>query len=46
MQDRVKDLDHGFVENGWGSFEAEGKDCPLIIGIWDTKGKGVASATT
>ena len=37
MQNGLEDLDHGFLENGWGSFEAKGYDGPLEIGIWDTK---------
>ena len=41
MQNRLEDVDHGLLENRWGSFEAKRKDCPLKMSVWDAKGSFV-----
>ncbi|KAH9734689.1 hypothetical protein KPL71_017455 [Citrus sinensis] len=34
MQDRLEDLNHGFLKNGWGSFETKGSKSEGLIPGW------------
>ena len=42
MEDWLKDGGHGLLKNGRGSFETKRKDCPLVMGIWNTKSSFVS----